>query len=65
MKRVYGIYEVQDIFKPDGSWSGYRCSVIDPKELEVNNLVIESDIVDNDGDDCGSECCSKEFSEFC
>jgi hypothetical protein len=32
MKRIYGIYEVEDIFKPDGSWNGYRCSVIDPKD---------------------------------
>jgi hypothetical protein len=29
MKRIYGIYEVEDITKPDGSWNGVRCSVID------------------------------------
>ena len=27
----YGIYEVEDITKPDGSWNGVRCSVIDAK----------------------------------
>jgi hypothetical protein len=27
MKWKYGIYEVEEIFKPDGSWGGYRCSV--------------------------------------
>jgi hypothetical protein len=31
MKRIYGIYEVEDITKADGSWYGYRCSVIDHK----------------------------------
>jgi hypothetical protein len=31
MKRIYGIYEVEDITKADGSWYGYRCSVIDAK----------------------------------
>lgn len=31
MKRIYGRYEVEDIIKPDGSWNGYRCSVIDAK----------------------------------
>ena len=31
MKRIYGHYEVEDITKPDGSWYGYRCSVIDAK----------------------------------
>jgi hypothetical protein len=32
MKRIYGIYEVEEIFKPDGSWFGYRCSVVDLNE---------------------------------
>jgi hypothetical protein len=32
MKRICGIYEVEDFFKPDGSWSGYRCSVINSKD---------------------------------
>jgi hypothetical protein len=41
-------------------WAILACT-----NIEVNNLVIESDIVDNDDDDCGSECCSKEFREFC
>ena len=31
MKRIYGRYEVEDIAKPDGSWKGVRCSVIDAK----------------------------------
>ena len=31
MKRIYGIYEVEDITKADGSWKGVRCSVIDAK----------------------------------
>jgi hypothetical protein len=31
MKRIYGIYEVEDINKPDGSWNGFRSSVIDAK----------------------------------
>jgi hypothetical protein len=31
MKRIYGIYEVEDITKDDGTWYGYRCSVIDAK----------------------------------
>ena len=31
MKWIYGIYEVEDIFKPDGSWNGFRSSVIDAK----------------------------------
>jgi hypothetical protein len=31
MKRIYGIYAVEDITKPDGSWCGYDCSVIDAK----------------------------------
>jgi hypothetical protein len=28
---IYGIYEVEDVTKPDGSWCGYRWSVIDAK----------------------------------
>jgi hypothetical protein len=31
MKRIYGRYKVEDITKPDGSWNGVRCSVIDAK----------------------------------
>jgi protocatechuate 3,4-dioxygenase beta subunit len=31
MKRIYGIYEVEDITKPDGSWNGFRSSVTDAK----------------------------------
>ena len=31
MKRIYGRYEVEDITKPDGSWNGVCCSVIDAK----------------------------------
>ena len=31
MKRIYGRYDVENITKPDGSWSGVRCSVIDAK----------------------------------
>jgi hypothetical protein len=31
MKRIYGIYEIADITKPDGCWCGYRCSVIEAK----------------------------------
>ena len=41
------------------------CAILACTNIEENNLVSESGIVDNDNDDCGSNCCSKEFNEFC
>ena len=47
MKRIYGIYEIEDITKPDGSWNGVRCSVIDAKGeygfIANTNIPIKAD----------------------
>lgn len=43
MKKQYGIYSVEEETKPDGSWAGYRCSVVDNRGLKQGKLYIKSD----------------------
>lgn len=42
MKRTYGIYEIIEEFKPDGSWAGYRCAAI-ASTGKQGKLYIKSD----------------------
>jgi hypothetical protein len=43
LKRIYGHYEVEEETKPDGSWLGYRCSVVDSSGQKQGKLYIPKD----------------------
>jgi len=41
--RKYGIYEVVEEFKPDGSWAGFRCRCVDSSGQKQGKLYLQSD----------------------
>ncbi len=42
MKRIFGIYEVEETFKEDGSWGGYTCRCLD-SDKKQGKLYIPKD----------------------
>ena len=42
-KKIYNHYEVEEQFKEDGSWCGYRCSVVDISGKKQGKLYIKTD----------------------